>query len=506
VLGFLFAQSRAPALTRSKEPLLNLAAMESQLRILVVDDDEGDRAAFVRFVTRARLPYDYQLVSSVKEAKSALECQSFDVILTDYRLRDGTGLDVLAHGSDAAGILVTGWGDQTIAVQGMKAGAADYLVKDLAHDYLRLLPTTIDVAMKKRRRERESNMLSRALMSIGDAVYVTDTTDRIMFVNRAFCETYGYAEADIVGKDSEVLWKERPLSDGPERTTGGEWTAEVVQRTADDQAIAVSLSRSVVTDETGRAVAVVRTARDMTERNRAETALRLAYEELEKSRAALEEIAARDDLTGLYNRREVNRLLSTEVARCRRHGHSMALLLVDLDNFKLVNDNHGHAVGDEVLRTAARLLRNGIRSEDQAGRYGGEEFILLLPETSPEGALHTAERLRQAIATSTVTTTLSDGTTVSLNASVSIGLAIYPNDGVNEEALIESADKALYEAKRNGRNQTVTFRDYVRQLPGNQRSRSGYEVRARRVATVDEAPVSTVTAARTAPGESKLLA
>jgi diguanylate cyclase (GGDEF)-like protein/PAS domain S-box-containing protein len=471
------------------------APLKPHVRILVVDDDEADRAAFIWFVKRAQLPYDYRLVGSVDEARRALECQTFDVILTDYKLRDGTGLEVLAHAGEAVGILVTGAGDQNIAVQGMKAGAADYLVKDVAHEYLRLLPATIQAATEKHRHDREIKMLSRALMSIGDAVYVTDPSDHVVFVNRAFCQAYGFAESEIVGKESEVLWKKRPLSDRPERTEDGDWTAEVVQRTANDEDICVSLSRSLVTDETGRAVAVVRTARDMTERNRAETALRVAYEELEKSRAALQEIASRDDLTGLYNRREINRQLANEVARCRRHGHSMALLLLDLDHFKMVNDTYGHSVGDEALRSVASLLRDGIRGEDQAGRYGGEEFVLLLPETSPEGALHTAERLRQTIATSIVLAKRADGSTLPVDLSASIGLAIYPNDGSNEELLLEAADRALYQAKNNGRNQTVTFRDYARELPGNQRSRSGYEVRACRASpdgTSSIPPVSRV--------------
>jgi diguanylate cyclase (GGDEF)-like protein/PAS domain S-box-containing protein len=461
--------------------------IEPQIRVLVVDDDATDRAAFERFVKKAGLPYEYRLASSVAEATRELECQTFDVILTDYTLCDGTGLDVLARGGNAAGILVSGTSDQKVAVQGMKAGAADYLVKDVGQQYLKLLPATIRAATEKARRESEVKMLSRALMSIGDAVYVTDSQDRITFVNRSFCQTYGYAEADIVGKDCDVLWDDRPMLDRAELSMLGEWTAEVVQRTASGETIVVSLSRSIVRDEAGQALAVVRTARDMTDRYRAEAALKLAYVELENSRAALQELAARDDLTGLYNRREVNRLLVNEVARCRRHGHSLAFLLVDLDHFKQVNDNYGHAIGDEVLRNAAELLQDTVRSEDQAGRYGGEEFVLLLPETSPEGALHTAERLRQTMAETTILATRADGSTVGLNVSASIGLAIFPNDASNEEELIEAADRALYHAKRSGRNQTMTFRDYERELSANQRSRSGYEVRALRIPPLEEA-------------------
>jgi diguanylate cyclase (GGDEF)-like protein/PAS domain S-box-containing protein len=504
VLFLQIHSRRRPTVARG-EPRVSRAHIPPLFRILVVDDEAADRAAFEWFVKKASLPYEYRLASSVAEAKRELECRSFDVILTDYTLRDGTGIEVLAQAGDAAGILVTGNGDETIAVRGMKAGAADYLVKDVEQRYLQLLPAAIEAAASKRRRESEVKMLSRALMSIGEAVYVTDSQDRITFVNRAFCQTYGYAEADVVGRDSEVLWSDRPTIDRAEPGDLGEWTAEVVQRTASGESIIISLSRSIVRDEAGQAVAVVRTARDMTDRYRAEAALKLACEDLERSRAALQEIAARDDLTGLYNRREVNRILANEIARCRRHGHSMAFLLIDLDHFKQINDTYGHAVGDEVLRNAAELLQGTVRSEDLAGRYGGEEFVLVLPETSPEGALHTAERLRQNMAETTILATRSGGTTVGVTVTASIGLAIYPNDASSEVELIEAADRALYHAKNNGRNQTVTFSDYVQDLSGVQRTSSGYEVRATAFGDAEAASNAPASAERQrASGDSRV--
>jgi diguanylate cyclase (GGDEF)-like protein len=140
--------------------------------------------------------------------------------------------------------------------------------------------------------------------------------------------------------------------------------------------------------------------------------------------------------------------LKEEAERWRRYHHSCALLIVDLDHFKTVNDTWGHPVGDEVLRAvAARILRE-IRPADRAARSGGEEFAILLPETGGAGALALAERVRAAFAASPIT--LTSGQAIDLT--VSIGGAAFPDDAGDAEGLIAAADRALYAAKQAGRN------------------------------------------------------
>lgn len=163
----------------------------------------------------------------------------------------------------------------------------------------------------------------------------------------------------------------------------------------------------------------------------------------------LARMATHDSLTGLFNRREVERRLDEEIVRAGRYERPVAVLWIDLDHFKTVNDEHGHASGDEVLRRISTLLQESVRAMDIVGRYGGEEFVLVLPEHNARQAWDTAERLRELVASQPVR--LSNAVTIRL--SVSIGIAIYPEHGQTADSLCDWADKAMYEAKRSGRNQ-----------------------------------------------------
>ncbi|NIR58548.1 MAG: GGDEF domain-containing protein, partial [Gammaproteobacteria bacterium] len=166
-------------------------------------------------------------------------------------------------------------------------------------------------------------------------------------------------------------------------------------------------------------------------------------------RERLRELATVDELTGLLNRRAMHEILEREHARAARHGRGYGLLLFDLDRFKLVNDGYGHAVGDRLLREVAETAQGSLREGDWLARWGGEEFLCLLPDTDRRDAGLTAERLRQTLATAVLTTQRR------LQLTVSIGVAHYPHDGRDVEALLNAADLALYHAKRGGRNRVV---------------------------------------------------
>jgi diguanylate cyclase (GGDEF)-like protein len=158
----------------------------------------------------------------------------------------------------------------------------------------------------------------------------------------------------------------------------------------------------------------------------------------------LEHLATSDGLTGLYNRRYLDTSLANELARSQRYGHDMSIIMFDVDHFKQFNDEHGHDQGDRVLQLMSRIVKGQIRTLDIPCRYGGEEFLIILPETNHEYAMGIAERLRKKIEETPL-----DG----LNVTVSIGVASYPAIVVeNYQEFIEAADKALYEAKNAGRN------------------------------------------------------
>ena len=162
-----------------------------------------------------------------------------------------------------------------------------------------------------------------------------------------------------------------------------------------------------------------------------------------------------DELTGLSNRRGFEEALSLEVERARRFGTKLGLVLLDLDDFKQINDGYGHQQGDVVLRDVARVLRETAREIDYPVRYGGEEMAVLLPETDVEGALRFAERLRGSIAGLQVRRPGAAGT---LRVTASCGVAAMPDTAVDERGLVAAADAALYEAKRGGKNKSVRAR------------------------------------------------
>jgi two-component system, cell cycle response regulator len=159
----------------------------------------------------------------------------------------------------------------------------------------------------------------------------------------------------------------------------------------------------------------------------------------------LEQLAYRDELTGLANRRFAVRQLHAEISRARRHGQDLALVILDADRFKTLNDRHGHLAGDEVLRGLADRIRGRLREEDVAARFGGEEFLVLLPDTAAEGAAAVAEDLRAAVAAEP----FSIGR-IALPLTVSAGYAAW--EGEDLERLVARADRGLYAAKEAGRD------------------------------------------------------
>lgn len=172
---------------------------------------------------------------------------------------------------------------------------------------------------------------------------------------------------------------------------------------------------------------------------------------LAKTFQRLKELASVDQLTGLHNRREFQIALSAEWERHLRYGTSLALVLIDVDNFKAINDSHGHAGGDEVLMWISRILRSNVRTVDRCFRFGGDEFACLLADSDEEQAAHCGTRLVTTMADLEVP--LSDGRHAS--ARVSAGGAGVSQEIESPEALIRAADAALYEAKRRGRNRSI---------------------------------------------------
>lgn len=182
-------------------------------------------------------------------------------------------------------------------------------------------------------------------------------------------------------------------------------------------------------------------------------AFNIMAENLEKTQKELKILSTHDSLTGLNNRKEFHRYLQEELERSKRYDCPLSLLMLDIDFFKNINDTYGHQAGDLILSDIANLLKRECRIVDQISRYGGEEFTIILPETSASGALIIAERIRKLVAN----TTFFVGPGQEISVTLCVGVAVYKEDATTENALISAADEALYAAKHAGRNRVCSY-------------------------------------------------
>lgn len=175
---------------------------------------------------------------------------------------------------------------------------------------------------------------------------------------------------------------------------------------------------------------------------------------LERANEQLAKLSMTDRLTGLLNRGTWENLIDAEFERYRRYGHDTVLVMFDIDHFKAVNDTHGHLAGDEVIKHTAQTTRDNLRHADRPGRYGGEEFGVILPETDAKGASVICERIRQAIEQSTVQTEVAP-----IQYTISIGIAPLTDGPENYMQWLQQADEALYAAKEGGRNRVEVYQE-----------------------------------------------
>jgi diguanylate cyclase (GGDEF)-like protein len=169
----------------------------------------------------------------------------------------------------------------------------------------------------------------------------------------------------------------------------------------------------------------------------------------------LERESLTDPLTAVFNRRYLDRRLDEEVARARRYGLPLAVLMIDIDHFKQVNDRHGHQAGDQVLIAVAQLLAGGLRESDVLSRYGGEEFLIISPQTRRSGAAGLAERLRKRIESHGINVIDEAGGTREIRVTVSIGVSALDDGTDRSEKIVQAADANLYRAKHEGRNRVI---------------------------------------------------
>jgi diguanylate cyclase (GGDEF)-like protein/PAS domain S-box-containing protein len=291
---------------------------------------------------------------------------------------------------------------------------------------------------------RESEAKFRGLVSQSLVGIVLIEDGKFTYSNAKFDEIFGYTSDEILGmgpieaaveSDRDLIAKNlrKRLIDESERL---DYMFHGLRKNGAIVDIECHSSMMMV----GNRQLIISVIMDISERARAERAVKILQEELREQ-------SNRDALTGLYNRRFLEESFGRELLIAARAGSQVSIIMGDLDHFKLVNDKYGHLARDEVLRPSALLLTSNARASDIICRYGGEEFLLVLPGMTKEGARQRAEHVRQAMGAAIV----SHGQ-CRIRVTTSLGVAAYPADGRTTDALIAAADGALYAAKAQGRN------------------------------------------------------
>ncbi|HET8765519.1 MAG TPA: EAL domain-containing protein, partial [Rhodanobacter sp.] len=302
--------------------------------------------------------------------------------------------------------------------------------------------------------ERERQVAAEALAGIAEGVVIADAERRVVSVNAAHAELTGFAPADVQGRRLDELHclpggAPLPAVAWPGVTGARHWSGEVTGRRADGSEFPEQLSISVIRGAQGEVLHYVAVFSDV----QAE----------QSQRRRLEHLAAHDPLTGLFNRAEFERRCEEAVTAAARTRGAMAVLFVDLDAFKMVNDSYSHAIGDRLLQKVAERIGRELGAGDAAGRIGGDEFTVLLADLAlREDAGEVAQRLLARLAEPV---TVDD---CELMLSASIGIAGYPLDGGDAPTLIANADAAMYVAKNAERN---TFRYYTPVMQAHARQR-----------------------------------
>ena len=289
----------------------------------------------------------------------------------------------------------------------------------------------------RKRMEQSIGMLSLAVEQSASAIVITDLAARIEHANTAFCHSTGYSLGEVLGKNSSLLQSGRTPKDTyadmwHHLSDGKVWRGELINRRKDGGEYIEDAMISPVRQSDGQITHYLAIKENITEKKSAE--------------ARIERLAHFDQLTGLPNRSKLVERFKYAASLARRRGEGLAVMFLDLDHFKDVNDTLGHSLGDQLLMEVARRLNATMREQDTVSRLGGDEFVLLLPGTDAAGAAHVGERLLAAVGEPYAIDSHE------LITTLSIGIAMFPDDGTDFETLSKNADAAMYRVKQGSRN------------------------------------------------------
>ena len=427
--------------------------------VLVITNSAADASILKAVLSGARDgPFAVQSVTHLAEALDRLRSGAVAAILVDLSLPDSQGIgtfdQLFAVASHTPIMILSAIEEEWLAIEAVQRGAQGYLSK--GHFKSSLVPQALYSVIQRKGVEealfKEKTRAEITLNSIADAVICTDTSGNVDYLNVAAEHMTGWLRDEARGHPISEVFKiingqtaeavRNPIDFVLEHDKPKDLPADTILVRRDGSEVAIADTASPIHDWNGKLTGAVIVFRDVS-----------IVRELTRKMAHL---AQHDTLTDLPNRALLCDRIVHAIAVAKRNGAKLAVMFIDLDNFKKVNDTLGHANGDKVLQVVTKRLIASVRSSDTVGRLGGDEFVILLAEGTEKGSITLIAN--KILAELSLPHTLESR---ELLVTASIGVSIYPDDGKEAETLIEGADNAMYCAKKLGRNNVQFFQGTI---------------------------------------------